>query len=57
MAAALRKGDLTAAQVAYAKARPFYERIEPVAESFTQGTVALDPAIDAREGDVPAAKR
>ena len=56
LAAALRKGDLAAAQVAYAKARPFYERIEPVAESFTSGTVALDPAIDAREGDVPAAK-
>jgi iron uptake system component EfeO len=56
LAAAVRKGDLAAAQLAYAKARPFYERIEPVAESFTEGTVALDPAIDAREGDVPAAK-
>jgi iron uptake system component EfeO len=56
LAVALRKGDLAAAQVSYAKARPFYERIEPVAESFTEGTVALDPAIDAREGDVPAAK-
>ncbi len=56
LSAALTKGDLSAARVAYAKARPFYERIEPVAESFTTGTVALDPAIDAREGDVPAAK-
>ena len=56
LAAALTKGDLTAAQTAYAKARPYYERIEPVAESFTTGTLQLDPAIDAREGDVPAAK-
>jgi iron uptake system component EfeO len=54
--AALQKDDLAAAQAAYAKARPFYERIEPVAESFTAGAVQLDPAIDAREGDVPAAK-
>jgi iron uptake system component EfeO len=45
-------GDLAAAQRAYAKARPFYERIEPVAESFGD----LDPDIDAREGDVPAAR-
>jgi iron uptake system EfeUOB component EfeO/EfeM len=33
-------------------ARVPYERIEPVAESFGQ----LDPAIDARAGDVPAAQ-
>ncbi|HZE48914.1 MAG TPA: iron uptake system protein EfeO [Jatrophihabitantaceae bacterium] len=56
LATALTKGDLAAAQTAYAKARPYYERIEPVAESFTTGTLQLDPAIDAREGDVPAAK-
>lgn len=37
-----------AAQAAYIKARPFYERIEPVAESFPD----LDPAIDLRIGDV-----
>ena len=56
LSAALIQGDLDAARTAYAKARPFYERIEPVAESFTTGDVQLDPAIDAREGDVPAAK-
>jgi iron uptake system component EfeO len=56
LSAALTRGDLAAAQDAYAKARTFYERIEPVAESFTSGTTQLDPAIDAREGDVPAAQ-
>ena len=48
LAAALKAGDLAAAQAAYIKARPFYERIEPVAESFPE----LDPAIDLRAGDV-----
>ena len=48
MAAAIKAGDLAGAQQAYAKARPFYERIEPVAESFPD----LDPAIDLRIGDV-----
>lgn len=47
---AIKAGDLKAAQLAYAKARPFYEKIEPVAESFPD----LDPAIDLREGDVEA---
>ena len=47
---AIKAGDLTAAQTAYAKARPFYERIEPVAESFPD----LDSAIDLRVGDVEA---
>ena len=50
LAAALKAGDLAAAQAAYIKARPFYERIEPVAESFPE----LDPAIDLRAGDVEA---
>lgn len=45
---AIKAGNLTAAQAAYAKARPFYERIEPVAESFPD----LDSAIDLRIGDV-----
>jgi iron uptake system component EfeO len=49
---ALEKGDVEAAKAAYASARVPYERIEPVAESFG----GLDPAIDARAGDVPAAK-
>ena len=44
-----------AAQNAYKKARPYYEKIEPVAESFTVGsTQNLDADIDARAGDVPA---
>ncbi len=50
LVAAIKAGDLTAAQLAYAKARPFYERIEPVAESFPD----LDAAIDLRIGDVEA---
>lgn len=48
LAAAIKAGDVAAAQAAYVKARPFYERIEPVAESFPD----LDPAIDLRIGDV-----
>jgi iron uptake system component EfeO len=50
LATAIKTGDLAAAQAAYIKARPFYERIEPVAESFPD----LDPAIDLRVGDVEA---
>lgn len=49
---AVLAGDVAAAKRAYAPARVPYERIEPVAESFG----ALDPAIDARQGDVPAAQ-
>lgn len=49
---AVRSGNLADAQAAYSKARPFYERIEPVAESFA----GLDPAIDARADDVPVTK-
>jgi iron uptake system component EfeO len=47
---AVDSGDLEAAKTAYAAARPYYERIEPVAESFGD----LDPAIDLRVGDVEA---
>ncbi len=51
-AAALQKavdsGDVQASQEAYAAARPFFERIEPVAESFPD----LDPALDLRVADV-----
>jgi iron uptake system component EfeO len=50
---ALHANDLSAAQAAYDKARPFYEKIEPVAESFTVGKDNLDAHIDARFGDVP----
>ncbi|HEY7694375.1 MAG TPA: iron uptake system protein EfeO [Gaiellaceae bacterium] len=48
----LNAGDVDGAKSAYAAARIPYERIEPVAESFG----SLDPAIDARAGDVPKAK-
>ena len=53
---ALQGTDLAAAQQAYMKARPYYEKIEPVAESFTVGKDNLDSDIDARTGDVPAAQ-
>ena len=46
--AAVDSGDVTASQKAYAEARPFFERIEPVAESFPD----LDPALDLRVADV-----
>ncbi len=52
LVAAIKAGDLAAAQTAYAQARAQYERVEPVAESFGD----LDPAIDARAGDVPAGR-
>jgi FTR1 family protein len=48
--AAVTQGDVERAKREYAPARVPYESIEPVAESFGD----LDPAIDAREGDVPA---
>jgi iron uptake system component EfeO len=50
--AAVRAGNLAAAKRLYGPARIPYERIEPVAESFGN----LDPAIDARAGDVPKAQ-
>jgi iron uptake system component EfeO len=46
--AAVEAGDVAKAQALYPLARSFYERIEPVAESFGD----LDPKIDARENDV-----
>jgi iron uptake system component EfeO len=52
--AALHGTDLAAAQTAYMRARPFYEKIEPVAESFVVGKDSIDADLDAREGDVPA---
>jgi iron uptake system component EfeO len=48
--------DLKAAQTAYMKARPFYEKIEPVAESFVIGKDSIDADIDIRAGDVPASQ-
>jgi iron uptake system component EfeO len=49
---AVRAGDLAKAKAAFAPARYFYEEVEPVAESFGD----LDPDIDARDGDVDAAR-
>jgi iron uptake system component EfeO len=49
---AVKAGDVPTAQSLFAPARTHYESIEPIAESFGD----LDPAIDAREGDVPAAE-
>jgi iron uptake system component EfeO len=51
---AIRSGDLRAARIAYAKARPYYERIEPVAQRDVAGGLNLDARIDARAGDVRA---
>jgi len=48
-AAAVKGSDVAKAKGLYGPARAPYERIEPVAESFG----GLDPAIDARAGDVP----
>ena len=48
-AAAVKSGDIAAARSAYPVARGYYERIEPVAESFGD----LDPEIDARVNDLP----
>ncbi|GLX66933.1 iron uptake system protein EfeO [Paenibacillus glycanilyticus] len=45
---AVKSGDVERAKQEYAKARVFYEEIEPIAESFGE----LDPKIDARIGDV-----
>ena len=51
-AAAVKAGDITKAKNTFAAARYHYETIEPIAESFGD----LDPALDAREGDVPEAE-
>ncbi|EIT86965.1 hypothetical protein A374_01879 [Fictibacillus macauensis ZFHKF-1] len=45
---AVRSANMDQAKEAYGKARVFYERIEPIAESLGD----LDPKIDARENDV-----
>jgi iron uptake system component EfeO len=44
---AVRAGDIEGAKALYPVARTYWERIEPVAESFGD----LDPIIDGREGD------
>ena len=48
----MKSGNVEQAKSLYPDARLPYERVEPVAESFG----GLDPDIDARAGDVPAAK-
>jgi iron uptake system component EfeO len=50
--AAVKAGDLATVKNTFAATRAPYETIEPIAESFGD----LDPAIDAREGDVPEAE-
>ncbi|WP_415973788.1 iron uptake system protein EfeO [Rhodococcus sp. 077-4] len=47
--AAVKSGDVAAAKAQFPIARSYYERIEPVAESFPDD---LDPRIDLREPDV-----
>jgi iron uptake system component EfeO len=49
---AVEQGDVATAKSLFAWAREPYEAIEPIAESFGD----LDPEIDARENDVPAAQ-
>jgi iron uptake system component EfeO len=50
--AALDRGNVARAQALYPTARIYYERVEPIAESFS----TLDKQIDSRAGDVPAAR-
>ncbi|MFN8088762.1 MAG: iron uptake system protein EfeO [Mycobacterium sp.] len=47
--AAIKKGDVATAKSLYPTTRTYYERIEPVAESFPDN---LDPRIDLREADL-----
>ncbi|TPG35819.1 iron uptake system protein EfeO [Mycolicibacterium hodleri] len=47
--AAIKNGDVAAAKAQFPIARTYYERIEPVAESFPDD---LDPRIDLREADL-----
>ncbi|GAA1990586.1 iron uptake system protein EfeO [Catenulispora subtropica] len=56
LASSLKGADLAAAQKAYMMARPYYEKIEPVAESFAVGSDDLDKSLDARADDVPPAE-
>jgi iron uptake system component EfeO len=46
---AIKKGDINAVKAQFPVARTYYERIEPVAESFPND---LDPRIDLREADL-----
>ncbi|MEV0246597.1 iron uptake system protein EfeO [Nocardia sp. NPDC050712] len=50
---AIKSGDLAAAKAQFGLTRTFYERVEPVAESFAD----LDPAIDMRWDDTEDGKQ
>ena len=52
--AAIKNGDVAAAKAQYPTSRIYYERIEPVAESFPND---LDPRIDLRETDLEPDQR
>lgn len=51
---AIKTGDAAAARRQYATARTYYERVEPVAESFPN---ELDPRLDLREADLAPGAR
>ncbi len=52
--AAIKAGDIVSAKAQYPTTRTYYERIEPVAESFPDN---LDPRIDLREADLETGQR
>ncbi len=52
--AAVKAGDVNGAKAMYPATRTYYERIEPVAESFPDN---LDPRIDLREADLEPGQR
>lgn len=52
--AAIKRGDIAAAQAQYPTSRTYWERIEPVAESFPNN---LDPRVDLREADLEPGQR
>ncbi len=51
---AVKHGDVAAAKAQYPITRTYYERIEPVAESFPDD---LDPRIDLREADLESGQK
>jgi iron uptake system component EfeO len=52
--AAVKSGDIASAKAQFPIARTYYERIEPVAESFPND---LDPRIDLREADLETGQK
>jgi iron uptake system component EfeO len=51
---AVKRGDIAAAKAQFHVSRTYYERIEPVAESFPND---LDPRIDRREADLESGEK